>query len=201
MIRLFAELCKTKLESLSEEAILQNAADEFNYYGEKCPNCGATGTLSPYGDYPRYLISYKSGKITVSLVRPLRFECKPSGKTRGCGTTHALLPDILIPYSPYSLRFMLTVLVAYFERETTVVAICEHFGIAVSTLYAWKERLYEHKALLLGELTSREKPALAFLHGLLGCDCLSDHLSDFFNRHGFSFMQDRLRVATRSVPP
>jgi transposase-like protein len=96
---------------------------------------------------------------------------------------------------------MLTVLIAYFERNTTVVEVCKYFSIAVSTLYIWKERLLEHKELLLGELMSRKKPALAFIHTLLGSDCISDHLSDFFHRHDFSFMQDRLTVATRSVPP
>ena len=195
MIRYFVELCKQKLESLSDETIFHDSMSGFNYYGKKCPNCGATGTLTPYGDYPRYLISFKGGRIAESHVRPLRFECKP------CGTTHALLPDILVPYSPYSLCFMLTVLIAYFEKSTTVVEVCKRFGIAVSTLYSWRERLYEHKALLLGELMSREKPALAFLHNLLGSDCLSDHLSGFFHRHDFSFMQNRTGTATRSVPP
>jgi len=201
MIRYFVELCKQKLESLSDETIFHDSTSGFNCYGKKCPKCGATGTLSPYGDYPRYLISFKGGKIIESLVKPLRFECKPGGTTHGCGTTHALLPDVLVPYSPYSLRFMLTVLIAYFERDTTVVAICKRFCIAVSTLYVWKARLLEHKALLLGELMSRKKPALAFIHNLLGSDCLSDHLSGFFHRYDFSFMQDRLQVATRSVPP
>lgn len=195
MIRLFAELCKLKLESLSEEVIFQNATDEFNYYGKKCPNCGANGTLAPYGAYSRYLVSYKGKIIKGSLVYPNRYICA------SCDTTHALLPDIIIPYSPYSLQFILTVLIAYFERDTTVVAICECFGIAVSTLYAWKARLLEHKTLIFGELISRKKPTLAFLHSFLNSDCLSDHLSNFFHRHAFSFMQNQPGSTTRSVPP
>ena len=195
MIRFFTELCKRKLESLSDEVIFQNATAGFNYYGKRCPRCGAIGTISPYGCYSRYLVSYKDEKITGSLVSPLRFECK------SCDTTHALLPDILVPYSPYSLHFMLTVLIAYFERDTTVVAVCECFGIAVSTLYAWKRRLYEHKALVLGELLSRKKSALIFIHSFLNSPCLSDYLSNFFHRHAFSFMQSRSGTATLSVPP
>jgi hypothetical protein len=108
-----------------------------------------------------------------------------------CKTTHALLPDIIIPYSPYSLRFMLTVLVAYFERNTTVLDVCTYFGIAVSTLYEWKHRMLEHKDLLLGILASLKEPAHAFLSGFIDSFRLLDQLKDFFSRYGFSFMQNR----------
>ena len=115
--------------------------------------------------------------------------------------THALLPDILIPYSPYSLRFKLAVLTAYFERDATVAAICERFGIAVSTLYSWKKRLLEHKVLLLGMLESRKESGIIFLRNLSGAACLSDTLRSFFRRHVFSFMQGQPAKATRSPPP
>jgi hypothetical protein len=155
----------------------------FRHYDEKCPRCGACGKLSSYGDYSRNLVSYKDGVTIESSVSPLRFECA------SCGTTHALLPDILIPYSPYSLRFKFSVLIAYFEKDSTVAAVCNRFGIAVSTLYSWKERLLEHKELLLGILASREESAIAFLRSLFGAACFSDHLRSFFHRHAFSFMQ------------
>jgi hypothetical protein len=48
---------------------------------------------------------------------------------------------------------------------------------------------------------SRKKPPLAFLCNLLNYTCLSDHLSNFFHRHAFSFMQNRPGATTRSVPP
>ena len=130
-----------------------------------------------------------------SRISPLRFKCS------SCGTTHALLPDVLIPYSPYSLRFKLVVLIACFERDTTIVAACDHFGIAVSTLYAWKARLLEHKELLLGVLASRKESFHAFLGGLLRSDCLSSRLYNFFHRHDFSFLQHQSMTAARSLPP
>jgi len=195
MIRLFKSLCKSVLEKLSDEAIFQEATDGFNYHNERCPGCGATGTLRPYGDYYRNLVSHDGEKIIESRVNPLRFECV------SCNTTHALLPDILIPYSPYSLRFMLTVLVAYYERSMTIEALCAHYGVAVSTLYAWKCRLLEHKDLLLGMLASLKEPVQVFLQGLLASIQLSDQLSDFFRRYGFSFLQNRSTVATRSRSP
>jgi transposase-like protein len=194
MIRLFTTLCKSLLESFTDVAIFRDATEAFCHYGKKCPGCGAE-KLSPYGSYSRNLVSYEDGATVESSVSPLRFECT------SCGTTHALLPDILIPYSPYSLHFKLTVLVAYFERKMTVVAICQHFGVAVSTLYSWKKRLLEHKELLLGILASLEEPVIAFLRSLLGAACISDRLRSFFHRYSFSFMQNQSIKTTRSRPP
>ena len=195
MIRLFTALCKTIFDHFTDVDIFNNATGGFRHYGEKCPRCGASGKLSPYGSYSRDLVSYKGGIPIESRVSPLRFECA------SCGATHALLPDILVPYSPYSLRFKLAVLTAYFEKKITVVELCEHFGIAVSTLYSWKERLLEHKELLLGILAGQKESAVAFLRNLFGAVCISDHLRNFFHRHAFSFMQGQPATATWSCPP
>ena len=194
MIRLFTALCKLKFEELSDQTIFQDATDGFNHFGKKCPCCGASGKLSLYSSYSRYLVSYKDGEIIEYQVCTRRVKCE-------CGATHALLPDITIPYSSYSLRFKLAVLIAYFKRDTTVVAICERFGIAVSTLYAWKVRLLEHKALLLGVLLSQKKTALEFLRSLFDSTDLSVRLCRFYRKHAFSFLQNKLSVTTSSAPP
>ena len=175
--------------------IFKKVSDGLCLYNEKCPNCGAVGKLSPYGCYSRNLVSYKDGATVESRICPLRFKCA------SCDTTHALLPDVLIPYSPYSLSFKLTVLIAYFERNMTVTQICEHFAIAVSTLYSWKELLLEHKNLLLGMLASRKESGIAFLRSLFEAGSLSIHLRRFFHQHAFSFMQCQTATTTRSYPP
>ena len=195
MIRLFTKLCKALLEKFTDIDIFKDATDEFRLYNERCPNCGTYGKLSPYGSYFRNLVSYEDGATVESCVSIRRFECA------SCGTTHALLPDIVIPYSPYSLRFKLTVLIAYFERNTTVAAVCERFGIAVSTLYSWKDRLLEHKELMLGMLASLNEPGITFLRNLFEAVCLSDILYSFFRQYACSFMQCQPATTTRSPPP
>jgi transposase-like protein len=195
MIRLFSALCKATLEHLSDDAIFNDSTASFRHYAERCPACGSVGKLSTYGDYSRGLVSVENRKVVDSRIQPLRFTCS------SCNITHALLSGNLIPYSPYSLRFMLTVLIAYFERTTSIVALCAHFGIAVSTLYAWKHRLLEHKELLLGALASQRESALNFLRGLLASDRIAAQLGDFFGRFGFSFMQNRPQSTTRCHPP
>jgi len=195
MIRLFSALCKSLFKKISDDQIFINATLEFSHHGERCPCCGAAGKLSPYNDYARDIVFRRDRKNKYFRIKPLRFKCG------SCGATHALLPDILIPYSPYSLCFKLSVLIAYFERDTSVVEVCESFGIAVSTLYEWKACMAIHKDLMLGVLLSLQTPALEFLKGLINSDNLSEALRCFFQKHGFSFMQMKCTEATRYAPP
>jgi len=198
MIRFFTALCKKLLQNYSEETeerIVKDATGEFHYYSESCPHCGAVGRLSPYGSYSRWLISHENGQLVAHHINLLRFICS------SCNTTHALLPDIIIPYSSYSLRFKLKLLLSYFERTTTVEAVCLQFGIAVSTLYEWKKLLYLHKELFFGLLISQQTPALAFLCTLLHCSTISTFLCGFFHKYAFSFLQGTTPLATRSNPP
>jgi hypothetical protein len=178
-----------------DNEIFQASTDEYNPFGDKCPNCGARGILNSYGNYTRYLVSPVNGRQNTDRIKPLRFKCP------GCRTTHALLPEILVPYSPYSLRFILTVLIAYFERETPVAEVCKHYCIAISTLYRWKHRLEAQKQLILGVLIDKRESASKFIHKLLGePDKLSFTLETFFGRYGFSFMQRAAAAATRISP-
>jgi len=195
MIRLFAALCKVLLTKISEEDAFCKAIEESNLFRTACLKCGAIGKFSGYGSYDRGHVSYSDGVILDSRVSSRRVKCL------SCNTTHALLPDTLVPYSPYTLRFKLLVLIAYFNRDTSVVSICEHFGIAVSTLYEWKKIMIAHKDFMLGVLISRKIPALEFLHNILGSIDTSGALRSFFNKHGFSLMQDASTSVTLSVPP
>ena len=191
MIRLFTALCKTILKDLSDKDVFQNETDVFRHYDKHCPSCGAVGKLTPYGSYSRGFVYYQDEKVIDFRINPIRFKCG------SCDTTHAILPDILIPYSPYSIRFKVAVLIAYYRKTATVAAICEHFCIAISTLYAWKKRLLEHKELMLNALANNKESALTFLRGLFGCDKISDLLADFFQKHAFSFLQNRHVTTTR----
>jgi transposase-like protein len=195
MIRLFEALCKAYFKELSEKQRFQKATDTFRHFGEPCPNCGAVGKFSECGDYDRRLVSYEDGQITDSEVRPKLFFCS------SCETSHALLPDVIIPYGRYSLLFVLAVMAAYFERADTVVNICERFGIAVSTIYDWRNRITLYKELMLGAFISQKQRAHAYVLELLKSNDLSGTLRLFFRKYGFSFMQRRSAPATQSRPP
>jgi hypothetical protein len=108
-------------------------------------------------------------------------------KCGSCGKTHALLPDILIPFGSYALRFVLTVLRAYLVRNTTVESLCESFAISISTLYKWIHLFREHANLLLPALEQLAWVARGSIECLEGIEALP---SFFFGRYRFSFLQN-----------
>ena len=205
MIPQFTDICKRISEKIkkiaqknSEEEIYEKTVENSKPYEERCPECGAAGRLKRYGCYWRHMVYHEDSKVKDSLKKIKRYKCT------SCGRTHALLPDILVPYSPYTLSFKLIVLHAYYRREKSVVKICEYFGIAVSTLYVWKKLLLEHQELLMGVVESKKTGALAFLREYLGSESSLEFLRSFFLKYGFSFLQNRRKSrqsATQSVPP
>lgn len=73
-----------------------------------CPSCGSTGNCAAHGSYRRSLIDFEEGKVVYGVVEVQRVRCA------SCGHTHAILPDHIIPYTTYSLLFILRVLAGHF---------------------------------------------------------------------------------------
>jgi len=106
------------------------------------------------------MISISNGKRVEYIINIHRFKCT-------CGHTHAILPDILIPYGSYSLRFILTVLCDYLIRHCSVEEFCTKYHIVKSTLYCWIHMFIDHFNLLSGILKSIDvltSEALAFIY-------------------------------------
>lgn len=122
-----------KLNSLpfSDELALTDALRKENPVKMVCPVCGAEGRCSGIGAYSRMLITILEGKRREISVEIPRVICQ------SCHHTHALLPDVLIPYGSYTLRFILHVLELYLMRAEPVAKLCESWAISVSTLYGW----------------------------------------------------------------
>jgi transposase-like protein len=195
MIRYFTALCNTLLKNNSDEQIFHDATKAFKHLDATCPHCGAIGNLSPHGKSERSLVSLEDNRIIDRRINPPRFKCD------SCKVTHVLLPDIIVPHSPYSLQFKLLALDAYYSRETTVEVVCGRLGIAIATLYAWKRKFKLHKELHLGVLLSPKIPAASFLRETLGSSCISMTLRAFFRRFAFSFLQGPPSSTSRSIPP
>jgi len=157
----------------------------------RCPGCGAAGGLRPHGSYTRFMISINGGtrlEETVGISRSLCPSCKK---------TQALLPDILIPHSSHTLRFIIHVLRAYLNRDCTVAALCERYQIAVATLYRWKHRFREHANLLLAafkQIRGVTASSLDFIQSIVALP------SVFHEKYGFSFLQGRRRRAAVNDP-
>lgn len=72
---------------------------------ETCPICESCGNCHVHDYYGRQFIDFQGNNRTTDDLCITRVMCD------NCEHTHAILPDIIIPYSSYGLIFVLTVLV------------------------------------------------------------------------------------------
>lgn len=189
MIRPFTVFIKLNQISFSDRQWLEMEAESLSHTDGVCPVCHAKASLSPFASYTRYLVEWKDSLPATHEVAVQRYRCS------SCGHTHALLSSALVPYSSYSLRFILLVLRDYFLGRACVQKICERAGISVSTLYRWKALFLAHKALWLGILEDMGTPAGTFLNSMDGT-----FLQGFCGRFRFSFLQRR-RGVSLDLPP
>jgi hypothetical protein len=194
MIRVFSVFCKLNFKKFSAKDLFLAAMRDFS--AEKlsslempCPFCGAKHPDWSYHDsYGRYLISFEMGAVVTYAIAISRIICS------SCGHPHAILPEIIIPYSSYSLLFVLSVLRDYYLSHLTVQALCDKYQISPSTLYAWKRLFLIHKKLWLGILQDIYQNALNFLSSIPSLKTSAD-LSLFFLHHGYSFLQGVSKTA------
>lgn len=178
MIRIFNLFCKLQEVRISDQEWFDRTISKSNLSEQVCPYCNSTGRLIPHDSYSRYMVTLKNNRIETVILRIPRVKCT------SCGHTHAFLPEMLIPYSSYSLRFVLTVLKDYFLHMHTVEKICKIYQIAHSTLYAFRDLFLSHKRLILGVLNDALEKAsdlIAEMDGQLLCQ--------FWKSFRFSFLQ------------
>ncbi len=114
------------------DKILKN----YNIINYTCPKCGAKHSLTRHGCYERnVLLIDELGNIEDKRMVVLRVKCS------SCKTTHAILPNDIIPYCIYSFSFILKVLAAYYSEQHKVEEICSNFCICFQVLYMFISRL------------------------------------------------------------
>ena len=154
----------------------------------------------------------KTDEISIPIF--LCGQCGKSENGTGCENGdyyHAILPNNLIPFSQFTLLFILTVLDEYFNHKRTVNQICVNWGITTTTLYSWRKRFrthYDawsdvfHSIRNLEESdhsTNHHKPPLAIALMWI-MECLDKLVAGFFSRFRFSFMQECTRTHLRELP-
>ena len=190
MIRLFTILYKTDFKQVpSAIELFHKTTIQFKSERAKCPPpCRTRGRMKRHDSYKRNLVDYDKAvqEYTVDIER---------SKCESCGCTHAALPDVLVPYKTYSIIFILILLKEYFHTRAAT-GVCKKYGIAVSTLYAWRDRYLTHASLDLGAIV--EEALLSRSRWLADAVdiCRSDAIYDFFRRFGFSFMQYAAKAET-----
>jgi hypothetical protein len=183
MIRLFTVFSKLNYLRQTDVELYLQAILNFSTKFLPCPCCGAKNpSWKQHAVYDRYLISFENGHSVATIITIDRLICS------SCDHTHAILPEILIPHSSYGILYIVQVLRAYFMGLFTVVNLCEHYQISVSTLYAWKKLFLLHKKLWLGVLEDSMLSVLSFLNRMPSFG-LSNELLIFFQSQRISFLQ------------
>lgn len=192
MIRETAIVIKLNQLNISDQQLFDHAISSFKTSKCSCPGCGALGHMSYFSSYRRDLISVSEGKrVEASLTVP-RFRCI------SCGRTHAILPDVLIPFSSYSLRFIIAVLLEYLQHKRTVADLCEHWEISVSTLYGWIHLFLDHYNSWCRSLDR----ILWISHGAVSAVCGTDSFPSLFcSQFRFSFLQRHKTSPSNPMPP
>ena len=189
MIRKNALFCKLIRIKSSSKILFEQFMAGFRPELETCPVCGVSHECSLHASYDRNLIDFISGKPVYHRITVARVICS------SCGHTHAILPDLIIPYSTYGIFFILRVIAEYLIHQTSVEELCLRFGITHSMLYRWYRLFLDHKSLWLGILVSAETSAFSFLKFLV-CQAYSAFSESFILHTSFSFLQSHLNPAT-----
>lgn len=138
MIRLFLEVCRTyhKIKNLDEHSVCFLMEDLCSSMISECPSCHAPfSSFRRNGSYKRHLVCYHDGHVCDQLIRVRSVLCS------SCNSSHALLISVIIPYSSYSLGFLISLLYARLTRKfPSVLSLCAHFDISESTYYRIKKR-------------------------------------------------------------
>lgn len=180
MIRVFYAFGKSLFNKISDLSLFLEASACFSPDSFVCPKCGRKHDADFINPYSRYLITFESGAVVTHSVQVKQLQCA------SCNSIHAVLPDHLVPYSSYSLSFILTVLRSYFFRSCTIEALCLRFQIVHSTLYAWLRLFQTHKQLWLGLLRDSEISPIDFISQLFSSQFRSEQ---FVHSFDLSLMQ------------
>ena len=189
MIRKNSLFCKLIRIKSSSKLLFDSFMAGFLPEKETCPYCGASHTCHSHASYDRNLIDFISGRPVYHTVCICRVIC------RSCGHTHAILPDLIIPYSTYGLFFILRVIAEYLIGRYTVEQLCSRFDISHSMLYRWYSLFLSYKQDWLGILSSTETSAFTFLKSLCRVPAFSAFASAFVLHTSVSFLQSHRNPA------
>lgn len=191
-----------KFKHLDEYSLYLALFQHLPSLAPSCPSCHAPArNLSLNGSYSRHFISYKDGEVLDHKITVRCLFCS------SCGSSHALLPSVLIPSSSYSPGFLIALLYARITRAfPTVDALCRHFDLSVSTYHRIVLRLAQDSQEMQ-HLLGRFLQTLDLLDILFHASpsLFFRSLNCFFLSSGYAFLQPRGRfrpkIQKASLPP
>ncbi len=163
--------------------------DRYRPELDTCPYCSSKGNCRIHAYYRRKIAVFQGGSVVWEKVTVMRVRCS------SCGHTHAVLPDIIIPYSRHGLLFILKVLASHFSGQFSIEKICERFSINHNTFFKWLSLWHRHKDLFLGRLTSFQTDSRSFMAQITEQQDYSAFASSFVRSFAVSFLQSHKNPA------
>ena len=194
MIRFFGLLKRLDFLKITAYDLYNMFKSRFNPSKFPCPYCQTKHPgWKQHATYLRYLLSFENGKSVTYTLTIIRYKCS------SCKHTHAVLPEIIIPYRSYSIILILLVMKDYYTKSLTIEKICEKYDISVSTLYSWKALFLKHKKIWLGLLEDACMLAVEFLESFFHKHIKV--LREFYITAGVSFLQNQSCIEKAHSPP
>ena len=159
--------------------------DAFQHETEYCPYCQSKGQMHIHAYYDRTIIDFIEGrpqKVHLCVCRLICDQCDPC-------STHAVLPDPIIPYCRHSLFFILRVLAEHALHLRSVEKICEVYEISLRTFYRWQNLFNDHRSEWQGLLLSIQSSIKEAILDLVRKDPFSSFAAFFFLKTAISFLQ------------
>lgn len=103
----------------------------FGFWSYRCPACGAMHSFSRHAFYERNVCYLEYNDFIEIRMEILRLICG------SCGTTHAILPSGIIPYSYYSISCVIYFLSKFLIEENSVPEIAAKLSLVPATIHLY----------------------------------------------------------------
>lgn len=190
MIQLKVILCELKALHISDEELIERSERSVKIRSIRCPHCGCKGCFQRIAPYSRMMISMEKGKRRETLIKIPRVKCI------FCGRTQGLLANSLIPFSSYSLRFILQTLLDYLNRSNSVTNFCESRAISISTLYSWIHLFQKQYHLWSGTVRSIYRISQTAISDIQSIPAFP---TIFYERFSYCFLQTSTSLYKKSL--
>lgn len=103
-------------------------------YPYTCPKCGSKHALTRHATYQRNISYFKENYLYNDTLTILRLKCG------SCHSTHAILPNDIIPYCIYSYCAIIKILTEYYVKKKSVLLMSNTYSVSFQLIYAFIHR-------------------------------------------------------------
>ena len=176
MINIFPLIIKLEKLNLSAQALCDRLTASFlSCEYNRCLRCKRRH-MKKFCSYERKVSDYRNGKIEDITLKTNRYICE-------CGSSHVLLPSIIIPYRRNSFTLIIHALYDYYSSSMSVERICEKYRISIPTLYRWKKCFEKDKTICLKILKDAETSSYDFIKKILTGYDFRNFMSEFMKEN------------------